>query len=203
MIIIFILWISSGTDTAFECSYCSRRSRDLLRYSRCKEVNYCSKDFQKGHWEEGHKEHCKTSGSQGKIMFQAHISYNRNHNINTHTIIINEADIKMLIQNLLLTSIFFCLLMMVICFTFPVTYLFLYYRLKSKIISEFFFGGGERKSNSNVTRLIWIIKSYMIPILKFRCNGLSLRNCKNKEAKTDLHLITLKYQWVVSLECYP
>lgn len=148
MIIIFILWISSGTDTAFECSYCSRRSRDLLRYSRCKEVNYCSKDCQKGHWEEGHKEHCKTSGSQGKIMFQADISYNRNHNINTH----HNNHQRSWYQNVnpkLITDLhLFCLLMMVICFTFPVTYLFLYYRLKSKIISEFFFfwGGGGNEN---------------------------------------------------------
>lgn len=188
MIIIFILWIISGTDTAFECSYCSRRSRDLLRYSRCKEVNYCSKDFQKGHWEEGHKEHCKTSGSQGKIMFQADISYNRNHNINTH----HNNHQRSWYQNVnpkLITDLHLFL------FTYDGHLFYISCNLPipmSKIISEFFFGGGERKSNSNVTRLIWIIKSYMIPILKFRCNRLPLRNFKNKEAKTDLHLITLQ-----------
>lgn len=156
-------------------------------------MNYCSKDCQNGHWEEGHKEHCKTSGSQDKITFQAHISYNRNHNINTH----HNNHQRSWYQNVnpkLITDLHLFLFtydghLFYISCNLPIPV----YRLMSKIISEFFvFGGGERKSNSNVTRLIWIIKSYMIPILKFRCNRLPLRNFKNKEAKTDLHLITLQ-----------
>lgn len=53
-------------DAAVRCSYCSQRSLNLLRCSRCKEMYYCSRECQRGHWREGHRDHCVSLNNQGK-----------------------------------------------------------------------------------------------------------------------------------------
>uniref|UniRef100_A0A8W8KZ01 phytol kinase n=1 Tax=Magallana gigas TaxID=29159 RepID=A0A8W8KZ01_MAGGI len=53
-----------NADITGGCSFCGQRPTDLLRCSRCKEVCYCSKDCQKGHWREGHREHCVAVNNQ-------------------------------------------------------------------------------------------------------------------------------------------
>uniref|UniRef100_K1R9X6 Uncharacterized protein n=1 Tax=Magallana gigas TaxID=29159 RepID=K1R9X6_MAGGI len=51
--------LSMGENRRNVCSFCGEESPDLLKCSRCKEMYYCSRDCQRGHWREGHREDCK------------------------------------------------------------------------------------------------------------------------------------------------
>ncbi|XP_034299519.2 uncharacterized protein [Magallana gigas] len=57
-----------NADITGGCSFCGQRSTNLLRCSRCKEVYYCSKDCQRGHWKEGHRKHCVAVNNQVPSM---------------------------------------------------------------------------------------------------------------------------------------
>lgn len=59
-----------GENQGNVCSFCEEESPDLLKCSRCKEVYYCSRDCQRGHWREGHREDCKdeTASSGDKFL---------------------------------------------------------------------------------------------------------------------------------------
>ncbi|XP_034299521.2 uncharacterized protein [Magallana gigas] len=51
--------MNADMNVTGECSFCGQWSTHLLRCSQCKEVYYCSRDCQRGHWREGHRERCK------------------------------------------------------------------------------------------------------------------------------------------------
>ena len=50
--------------TKYVCSYCSKHVGTLLRCSRCRKENYCSRECQKKHWKSGHREVCNIHTSK-------------------------------------------------------------------------------------------------------------------------------------------
>lgn len=67
--------MNADMSVTVRCSFCGQRSPDLLRCNRCKEVYYCSKDCQRGHWRAGHREQCVAVNRQGKNKFHTVILF--------------------------------------------------------------------------------------------------------------------------------